>query len=209
MMSPFSPSSAEEIAADKKLLRASIRARRVAALPHPPQWSKNFEQNMKDIVHEACQQLGQTHLTIAAYLPVDVEPPLIPGLTALSEAGHTILVPRVEPQRQLSWVQWTPETEFAKNSMGIEEPLGEKLDTQAFLDAHVHFVPALAYDVNGARLGQGGGYYDRFLTEETAKSPFTFGVVFAREILDALPTDTWDSHLEQVLTEEGITKLKS
>lgn len=209
MMPPSHPNTAEKIAQDKKLLRASIRARRTAALPHPPQWSRNFEQSMKIIVDNACQDLGLMHLTIAAYLPVDVEPPLIPGLTALSEAGHTILVPRVEPQRQLSWVRWTPETEFAKNSMGIEEPLGEKLDTQAFLDAHVHFIPALAYDVNGARLGQGGGYYDRFLTEETAKSPFTFGVVFAREILDALPTDTWDSHLEQVLTEEGITKLKS
>lgn len=199
--------TAEKIAQAKDLLRFHIRTRRAEALPHPEHWAKNFTLSMQDIVQRASEDLKQEKLVIAAYLPVSIEPPIMDALTALFEAGHKILVPVVEPRRQLSWVHWTPHVEFEKNSLGISEPVGERAGTEAFTHAHVRFIPALAYDLAGSRLGQGGGYYDRFLSEETSKDPWSFGIAFSREILDQLPADTWDAHLCQVITEEGIKPL--
>lgn len=95
------------------------------------------------------------------------------------------------------------------NSLGIAEPTGPKLGAEAFIEAHLRLIPALAYDINGNRLGQGGGYYDRLLAllPPSAQGCSTLGVVFAREILDGLPHDRWDARLNYALTEEGIVQL--
>ena len=89
--------------------------------------------------------------------------------------------------------------------MGIPEPEGEEHDVQAFVEADVRLIPALAYDAAGHRLGQGGGYYDRIiplLSEEQLREK-TLGIVFAEEIYETVPYDRWDSILPVILTEEG------
>ena len=54
--------------------------------------------------------------TFTAYLGVDFEPPTLPLLHALHEAGHSILLPVCEPDRELSWVFWTPDSEFVRRT---------------------------------------------------------------------------------------------
>ena len=76
---------------------------------------------------------------------------------------------------------------------------------QAFIEADMRLIPALAYDATGRRLGQGGGYYDRIiplLSEEQLRER-TLGIVFAEEIYETIPYDRWDSALPVILTEEG------
>jgi 5-formyltetrahydrofolate cyclo-ligase len=59
----------------------------------------------------------------------------------------------------------TPETAFSKNRYGIPEPS----PTSTFNIRHSLFdiilIPLLAFDKTGNRVGYGGGFYDRFLTE--------------------------------------------
>lgn len=147
--------------------------------------------------------------TIAAFLPLPTEPPLLPALTRAVAEGYRVLVPVVRPQRQLAWVEWHPQVEHTVNSLGIVEPVGEYLGSEAFLQADLRLVPALAYDVAGRRLGQGGGYYDRLFEQlgPLAQDPSTVGVVFEREILDALPADSWDARLRFVATEQALHRL--
>ncbi len=72
-------------------------------------------------------------------------------------------MPVVRPGRKLAWVHWDPTVEHPLSPMGIPEPEGEEQDTQAFIDADLRLIPALAFDAGGHRLGQGGGYYDRII----------------------------------------------
>jgi 5-formyltetrahydrofolate cyclo-ligase len=59
----------------------------------------------------------------------------------------------------------------------------------------VVLVPALAMDLNGYRLGQGKGFYDRALKNLPA---FTIGIIFPYELLSQpLPIDSWDIPLRK------------
>ena len=65
------------------------------------------------------------------------------------------------------------------------------------------FVPLLAFDLTGARLGQGGGYYDRTLAALRADGAAVraIGLAYAGQQVDRLPTDGFDQRLDGVLTE--------
>lgn len=185
---------------DKHLLRFHIRKMR-QRFPASQQTAQGFIRAI-----EAEVGSSSAHLTVAAFLPLGSEPPIKKALGKLDARGHTILVPRVLPHHQLSWVRWTPGAAMSTNALGIEEPLGEELTSSAFLEADLRLVPALAYDVTGRRLGQGGGYYDRLLEElgNSTRSRSTVGVAFEREILTKVPADHWDARLSYVLTESGV-----
>ncbi|MFW0118355.1 5-formyltetrahydrofolate cyclo-ligase [Rothia sp. CCM 9417] len=147
--------------------------------------------------------------TIAAFLPLPTEPPILDGLAYAHRAGHRVFVPVVLPQGQLAWVLWSPVAPLVTNALGISEPLGQRLGAEAFLEADIRLVPALAYDMHGNRLGQGGGYYDRLLKllPAQAMDASTLGLVFSREILDGLPHAEWDATLNYALTEQGLRQL--
>jgi 5-formyltetrahydrofolate cyclo-ligase len=57
-------------------------------------------------------------------------------------------------------------------------------------------VPSLMFDKRGYRLGRGGGYYDRLLTDMRAK---TVGVCLAELMLEVLPKDEHDIAVDYVV----------
>ena len=67
------------------------------------------------------------------------------------------------------------ETEFVNNDYGIEEPLqGEKISPE---EIDLVFIPMLAFDEQGYRVGYGKGYYDRYLAQcrsDVLKIGFSF-----------------------------------
>lgn len=64
----------------------------------------------------------------------------------------------------------------------------------------VVIVPGLAFTLGGERLGQGGGWYDRFLAERRDDCA-TIGVGFGEQLLGSLPTETHDIVLDAVVTD--------
>jgi 5-formyltetrahydrofolate cyclo-ligase len=64
-------------------------------------------------------------------------------------------------------------------------------------------VPGLAFTPDGRRLGQGGGWYDRFLAR-VRPDCLTIGVAFDAQIVDDLPTESHDVVLDLVVTESGV-----
>jgi len=64
-------------------------------------------------------------------------------------------------------------------------------------------VPLLAFSSRGERLGYGGGYYDRTLTNlRQQKSIFACGVAYAAQQTEIIPTNNYDALLDGILTEE-------
>jgi 5-formyltetrahydrofolate cyclo-ligase len=123
---------------------------------------------------------------VAAYLSMGLEPSTHHLLPALDEAGYRIVLPVCEPAFQLSWVRWTPEVDLEPSLLApVREPVGPRrgIDVMAMVGTVV--VPALALDTNGNRLGQGGGFYDRFLARLTAlpERPRLVGMVYGHELV--------------------------
>lgn len=131
--------------------------------------------------------------TVAAYLGVGAELSTDVLLNTLHDAGHSVLLPVCEPAFQLSWVRWSPDAELVQSSLApVVEPAGRRETVQIMEDVDVVLLPALAADAAGNRLGQGGGYYDRFLASlsQVRRKPLTAAAVYDHELLPAGSFDT-------------------
>jgi 5-formyltetrahydrofolate cyclo-ligase len=124
---------------------------------------------------------------VAAYEPLRKEPGSLTLLAGLTSHGCRVLVPITQPDHDLSWSAW-PST----------EPLG----VDAIRSADLVFVPALAVDSAGNRLGRGGGSYDRALARVGAGVPVV-ALIFDEELLPSVPTDDWDRPVTEALTPLG------
>lgn len=150
--------------------------------------------------------------TFTAYLGVAHEPPTLALITALHEAGHKVLLPVCEPDRGLSWVLWNPDSEFVRSRYApIKEPAGERHGLEAIRDVAGLFLPATAVDMNGNRIGQGGGYYDKFLADAEAsglQAPRA-AVIYDSELLPAssIPVEGFDRPVDAALTPSGLVRL--
>jgi len=66
-------------------------------------------------------------------------------------------------------------------------------------------VPGLAFTAAGDRLGQGGGWYDRYLAQVRADCA-AIGVCFAEQIADTLPVEAHDITMDHVVTDLGAVR---
>jgi len=67
----------------------------------------------------------------------------------------------------------------------------------------VVIVPGVGFTRVGDRLGQGGGWYDRFLAA-TGEGCTSIGVAFHTQLLATLPVEPHDVSVEAVVTENGV-----
>jgi 5-formyltetrahydrofolate cyclo-ligase len=134
---------------------------------------------------------------IAAYLSAPPEPGTDVLLPTLVKAGYDVVVPVCEPQYQLSWARWTPDVKLEKSPRApLWEPVGERRHFTALMPFRLVLVPGLGMDEQGNRIGQGGGYYDRFLAQLALEQPDAdrLGYLYDEEVLpvgsvEATPLD--------------------
>mgnify|MGYP003436159159 CR=1 FL=1 len=69
----------------------------------------------------------------------------------------------------------------------------------------VVIAPGLAFTAARERLGQGGGWYDRFLADARADCT-VIGVCFIEQLVDALPTEPHDISMDVVVTDRGVLR---
>lgn len=149
---------------------------------------------------------------LAAFLPLDTEPPLLAALEAAHRGGHRVWVPVVTSDRAMLWCRWRPDVALVAGSLpGLREPVGPRHDIEVFETIRLMVIPAVAVGADGVRLGFGGGYYDRFLERLQSVQPLPemLACVFHDEILKPgiVPHESHDAVMTQALTERGIVAL--
>jgi 5-formyltetrahydrofolate cyclo-ligase len=87
-------------------------------------------------------------------------------------------------------------------AFGLREPDPLRCRRVAIAELECVFVPGLAFDETGMRLGRGGGYYDSFLAKVPGALP-RIGLFFATQKLEAVPREAHDQTLRCVITENG------
>jgi 5-formyltetrahydrofolate cyclo-ligase len=121
--------------------------------------------------------------------------------------GKTVMVPlTLHTEQRLLAVQITdPHADISPGYCGIPEPAKELLHTSVCDPATIDvvFVPGSVFDCSGGRLGYGGGYYDRFLSQESPKA-FRVGLAFEMQLVDRVPVQPHDQFMDMVITEEKI-----
>lgn len=111
----------------------------------------------------------------------------------------------------LVFKSFSADTHFMINRYGIEEPITteaainlEKLDCI--------FIPLVAFDDVGNRLGLGKGYYDKTLADLKNKAidqkPILVGIAYELQHVKQLPAQSWDVPMDYVITERHLYSFK-
>lgn len=145
----------------------------------------------------ALPQLGgaKTILTYAA-LPAELDPSL--AIEALRARGVAIAYTRIEAPGVLWMHLVDDETDLVPGPLFIRQP-AESSPRVAAVDVDAVIVPGVAFDERGARLGYGGGYFDRLLPT-LRDDCFRIGIAFDEQILDEIPAEEHDEHVDVVVT---------
>lgn len=138
--------------------------------------------------------------SIAGYRATGNEADIAFLIEFLFSEKKLILLPKMQEDKALGFYSWRKEEKLREGKFGILEPVGGMIDIPELI-----LVPLLAFDAQGHRLGYGGGYYDRTLSQEAYKNTLRIGVAFALQRHEALPHAPHDVKLDAVLTEEGVT----
>lgn len=159
---------------------------------------------------------------IFGFLPLPQEVDLRAVFQAAFEAGKKVAVPRVSRRPdgteagEMDFYYLTadlpPERQTAAGAFGIPEPDAgaERADRTRIPASAVILTPALAFSRRGARLGRGGGFYDRYLSALSAFSPrgvprpVVCGVCFSCQIADDIPLEPHDFSADFLLCETGL-----
>ena len=137
---------------------------------------------------------------VAGVWPLSGEIDLRPLWHALHARGHAVLLPHTTPPGQsLHFRHWRPGTPMLRERFGTEYPDGP-LGTP-----NVIFVPLLAFDRRGHRLGYGGGYYDRTLAAHPRA--LSVGIGYAAQEVAEVPIGPHDWRLGAIFTELGAVAL--
>jgi 5-formyltetrahydrofolate cyclo-ligase len=139
---------------------------------------------------------------ISGFWPMGDEIDLRPLMTLLHDAGHGIALPVVVGKGlPLIFRAWRPETVLVPGVFGTETPEADAPECVP----DILLVPLLAFGRDGARLGYGGGFYDRTLrTLRRAKPVRAIGTAYACQEREGIPMAAWDERLDAVLTEHGV-----
>ncbi len=101
--------------------------------------------------------------------------------------GKRAAVPRCEGKR-MTFYEIGSLDELKPGKYGIPEPPCDRPASPN--PSSLCLVPGLSFDASGARIGYGGGYYDRFLADFSGKAVgLCFSPLFSEELLPAEPTD--------------------
>lgn len=193
--------------ADKQTLRKQIRQQVRKARQ---QLSTEFQAECAAALVQQAQQFPdlQQAQHIALYLSNDGELDTAPLLAYLQQQGKTLYLPVLHPftPGYLLFQRYDALTPMQLNKFGIREP---KPDVTAIVlptQLDLIFMPLVAFDAKGQRLGMGGGFYDRTLATlpQCSQKPLLVGLAHQCQQVAAVPTEPWDVPLPLVLTPQQL-----
>ena len=145
--------------------------------------------------------------TVAVFYPMGSEINTLPLIDMLIAKGHTIGLPVVVNNGEpLIFRAWKTGDKLVDGGFHTQVP--EPAATEVIPE--ILFVPLLAFDKAGYRLGYGGGFYDRTLEklgQET--SPLSIGIAFSAQQVDQVPRNQYDRSLDWIVTEKGPIAITS
>lgn len=188
---------------DKQALRRQIRRARMALPPA-------VRAEAARAIARHASRLLRRGKRIGGYLAAGSELDLSELLNAALWRGAGVYLPQIPRRGRRLWFtrlgaadRWYLHPRYRILEYDGHKLRAEKLD--------LVFVPLLAVDREGYRMGQGGGFYDTTLAfrrrHPLGGRPLLVGVAFDCQLVDAVPREAWDVRLDYLLTESGLRRL--
>jgi 5-formyltetrahydrofolate cyclo-ligase len=140
---------------------------------------------------------------VALYSPIENEVDTAAILADALERKKQVLYPRIGDEDRPCFFEISSPRELCPGRFGILEPAGAKYASLALLENLIIFVPGVAFDLCGHRLGRGGGWYDRLLKSLKSQALFV-GLAYEFQLVERVATAKWDQDVAYVITEERV-----
>jgi 5-formyltetrahydrofolate cyclo-ligase len=130
----------------------------------------------------------------AGYVAQGDEVDVRPFLLAAHRAGREIVLPAIT-RTEMRFGRWHPDSDLTLGFSGIPQPDADDPIAPAIL-----LTPLLGFDRHGNRLGQGGGFYDRWFAAHP--DAMRIGIAWSVQEVPALACEPWDMPLHAIVTEQ-------
>lgn len=147
---------------------------------------------------------------VAGFYPIKDEIDPRPLMRHFQARGYALTLPRIEAEGRMIFCACTLDAPLVAGPFGTQQPGPDA--PEVFPD--LILAPLLAFDLQGGRLGYGGGFYDRALdylrsVNQSNENPLqVWGVAFSAQAVARVPTEPHDQRLDAVLTEQGIIEIR-
>ncbi|MGC6427380.1 MAG: 5-formyltetrahydrofolate cyclo-ligase [Akkermansiaceae bacterium] len=173
----------QEARDNKAVIRQELRSRlRTLTTRQKEKASLEIREELKKLNFKSC----------ALFASTSTEPNLLPLLKELPETIW--FLPKVVSAEEMIFIPATHETLLQPGAFGIREPVGNAVTPD---EIEAIACPGIAFSSAGHRLGQGGGFYDRFLS--LAPHIRTIGVGFSCQLEEQLPTEFHDARMNKII----------
>jgi len=142
--------------------------------------------------------------TVGCYFSMRFEIDTAPILHAVLQAGKVLALPRTHEKGVMEFRRVLNPAFLLPGRWNIPEP-DDKAEIIPPEDLSLLLIPALAVDEKGHRLGQGGGYYDRYLPQTNC--PLA-ALVLSRQVVPSVPCGERDYLVQWIITGKGILPVK-
>ena len=119
--------------------------------------------------------------------------------------GKKLYLPKtyVKEHRMIFYRVMDPDSDLVTGAMGIPEPYtgADKFERDHLFDKILILMPCVAYDDSGNRLGYGGGFYDRFLSDDLRLTEHTILLAYEIQRAEHIPSEPNDIRPKLFLTE--------
>ncbi|MBT5483888.1 MAG: 5-formyltetrahydrofolate cyclo-ligase [Gammaproteobacteria bacterium] len=191
---------------DRKSLRKQMRELRRSLLPEDQ--ARVAKSAAKTALNQSAFPLGES---IALYMAADGEIDTGFLLQTLLDQGKNCYLPvLVEETTTLIFRQFLPDKPMLRNFYGLLEPEATA-PAIAPEDLSCVFMPLVAFDDKGNRLGMGKGYYDRtfaFVNDKSAKGPELIGLAHECQRVENLEAADWDVPLGGIITGQQFYQVR-
>lgn len=140
---------------------------------------------------------------IGLYAAIQREVPTQAILRDALAAGKEVYLPKIEAGKVISLTRLEQLGALKLGCFNIPEPVGYNRLEPGTARQTLVFVPGVAFDRRGHRLGRGQGWYDRLL-ELLSPQVLLVGLAYDFQIVEEVPVAAWDRSVQLIITESGV-----
>lgn len=123
-------------------------------------------------------------------------------ISAFLKEGKRVAVPKVRGP-EMDFYEISALLDCVAGTYGIPEPAGNR---EPVTESGWILMPGLAFDLQGNRLGYGGGFYDKYLDKH--KNLLKIALSYEFQVISSVSAEIYDKPVDYIVTPERILKTK-